>query len=139
MRTVINTLFKFCFNICFSKVAFIEKIRSDKDENKDKNIYEIEIHICGRAAGLRASADSTADSVHITFVNNQHTAFPFLTFRVHVAVSVVTMLMFCPTCANILGVEEGPKCLRFSCSTCPYVHNIARKISNRTYPKLKEV
>ena len=49
------------------------------------------------------------------------------------------MLMFCPTCSNILGVEEGPRCLRFSCSTCPYVHNIAKRIGNRTYPKLKEV
>ena len=49
------------------------------------------------------------------------------------------MLMFCPTCANILGIEEGPQCLRFSCSTCPYVQNIKHKIGNRTYPKLKEV
>ena len=49
------------------------------------------------------------------------------------------MLMFCPTCANILSVEEGPNCFRFSCSTCPYVQNIKSKISNRTYPKLKEV
>ena len=49
------------------------------------------------------------------------------------------MLMFCPTCSNILGVEDGPKCYRFACSTCPYVHNIKHKISNRTYPKLKEV
>ena len=49
------------------------------------------------------------------------------------------MLMFCPTCANILGVEEGPKCLRFSCSTCPYVHNITKKLGNKIYPKLKEV
>ncbi len=49
------------------------------------------------------------------------------------------MLMFCPTCANILGVEEGPACLRFSCSTCPYVHNITKRIENKTYPKLKEV
>ncbi len=49
------------------------------------------------------------------------------------------MLMFCPTCANILAVEEGPNCLRFSCSTCPYVHNITKRIENRTYPKLKEV
>jgi DNA-directed RNA polymerase III subunit RPC11 len=49
------------------------------------------------------------------------------------------MLMFCPTCANILGVEEGPNCLRFSCSTCPYVHNIKNRLSNKTYPKLKEV
>ena len=49
------------------------------------------------------------------------------------------MLMFCPTCANVLGVEEGPHCYRFSCSTCPYIQNIKYKISNKTYPKLKEV
>jgi DNA-directed RNA polymerase III subunit RPC11 len=49
------------------------------------------------------------------------------------------MLMFCPTCANILQVEEGPRCLRFSCSSCPYVHNINKRIGSRTYPKLKEV
>jgi DNA-directed RNA polymerase III subunit RPC11 len=50
------------------------------------------------------------------------------------------MLLFCPTCANILEVEEGPNsCLRFSCSTCPYIYNINKRISNRTYPKLKEV
>ncbi len=47
--------------------------------------------------------------------------------------------MFCPTCANTLEVEEGPNCLRFSCSTCPYVQNIKHRISNKTYPKLKEV
>lgn len=49
------------------------------------------------------------------------------------------MLMFCPSCANILGVEEGPNCFRFSCSTCPYVQNIKQKVSNKTFPKLKEV
>ena len=49
------------------------------------------------------------------------------------------MLMFCPTCANILQVEEGPNCLRFSCSTCPYIHNIGKRIGSRTYPKLKQV
>lgn len=49
------------------------------------------------------------------------------------------MLLFCPTCANILEVEEGPTCYRFSCATCPYIYNITKRISNRTYPKLKEV
>ncbi|KAG7265882.1 hypothetical protein CRUP_016145 [Coryphaenoides rupestris] len=33
------------------------------------------------------------------------------------------MLLFCPTCGNVLIVEEGQKCLRFACNTCPYVHN----------------
>lgn len=48
------------------------------------------------------------------------------------------MLLFCPTCGNVLHVEEYTA-LRFSCNTCPYIFNIARKVSNRTYPKLKEV
>ncbi|XP_072175528.1 scavenger receptor cysteine-rich domain superfamily protein-like [Diadema setosum] len=48
-------------------------------------------------------------------------------------------MLFCPTCANVLVVEEGPNCLRFACNTCPYVHNVTRKISNRKYPRLKEV
>jgi len=50
------------------------------------------------------------------------------------------MLLFCPTCANILEVEEGRSAsYRFSCSTCPYVYNITKRISNRTYTTLKEV
>uniref|UniRef100_A0A3P8SX77 DNA-directed RNA polymerase subunit n=1 Tax=Amphiprion percula TaxID=161767 RepID=A0A3P8SX77_AMPPE len=39
------------------------------------------------------------------------------------------MLLFCPTCGNVLIVEEGQKCMRFACNTCPYVHNITRKVS----------
>ncbi|XP_065197994.1 DNA-directed RNA polymerase III subunit RPC10-like [Sycon ciliatum] len=49
------------------------------------------------------------------------------------------MLMFCPSCGNILIVEEGPECMRFACNTCPYVHNVKRKISSRKFPKLKEL
>ena len=49
------------------------------------------------------------------------------------------MLLFCPTCANILECEEGQNCFRFACSTCPYIYNITRRISSRTYTKLKEV
>ncbi|PIO22378.1 hypothetical protein AB205_0166470, partial [Aquarana catesbeiana] len=49
------------------------------------------------------------------------------------------MLLFCPTCGNVLIVEEGQKCYRFACNTCPYVHNINRKVTSRKYPKLKEV
>lgn len=39
------------------------------------------------------------------------------------------MLLFCPTCGNVLIVEEGQRCFRFACNTCPYVHNITRKVS----------
>ncbi|ESO85327.1 hypothetical protein LOTGIDRAFT_221369 [Lottia gigantea] len=49
------------------------------------------------------------------------------------------MLRFCPTCANLLFVEEGDKGYRFACHTCPYIKNITRKISHKKYPKLKEV
>lgn len=38
------------------------------------------------------------------------------------------MLLFCPTCANILVVEEGQNCYRFACNTCPYIQNIDRKV-----------
>lgn len=47
--------------------------------------------------------------------------------------------MFCPTCGNVLRVEEGATGLRFACNTCPYIFDIARKVSSRSYPKLKEV
>lgn len=49
------------------------------------------------------------------------------------------MLVFCPTCASALIVEEGPLYLRFGCFACPYVHNIRRVIVSRIYPQLKEV
>ncbi|KAG8181893.1 hypothetical protein JTE90_026053 [Oedothorax gibbosus] len=49
------------------------------------------------------------------------------------------MLMFCPTCGNILIAEEGIHYYRFVCCTCPYTHNIKRKLSSRMYPKLKEI
>ncbi|XP_055310613.1 DNA-directed RNA polymerase III subunit RPC10 [Sitodiplosis mosellana] len=49
------------------------------------------------------------------------------------------MLLFCPTCGNLLLVEESANCLRFSCGTCPYISNISRVVKSRNYPKLKEV
>jgi hypothetical protein len=47
------------------------------------------------------------------------------------------MLVFCPTCASALVVEEGPSYIRFGCFSCPYVHNIRHVIASRTYPQLK--
>lgn len=41
---------------------------------------------------------------------------------------VLAMLLFCPGCGNGLIVEEGQRCHRFACNTCPYVHNITRKV-----------
>lgn len=49
----------------------------------------------------------------------------------------VAMLVFCPTCASALIVEEGPSYLRFGCFCCPYVHNIRHVIVSRVYPQLK--
>ncbi|KAK6641260.1 DNA-directed RNA polymerase III subunit RPC10 [Polyplax serrata] len=49
------------------------------------------------------------------------------------------MLLFCPSCANVLGIEQGEASLRFACNTCPYIFNIARKVTSRYYPRLKEV
>lgn len=43
------------------------------------------------------------------------------------------MLLFCPTCGNVLIVEEGQRCFRFACNTCPYVHNITRKVMMNHY------
>lgn len=40
------------------------------------------------------------------------------------------MLLFCPGCGNGLIVEEGQRCHRFACNTCPYVHNITRKVGS---------
>lgn len=48
------------------------------------------------------------------------------------------MLLFCPTCANLLLIEESAQgYLRFSCNTCPYISKIDRKLSSKVYPKLK--
>ena len=50
------------------------------------------------------------------------------------------MLMFCPSCGNLLGVEEGVCNYRFSCPTCPYIQTITSKISSKSYSKnLKEL
>ncbi|XP_014217621.1 DNA-directed RNA polymerase III subunit RPC10 [Copidosoma floridanum] len=53
------------------------------------------------------------------------------------------MLLFCPTCANVLHVEEcatvDQGSYRFACNTCPYIYHINRRVSTRTYPKLKQV
>ena len=51
----------------------------------------------------------------------------------------MAFMLFCPNCANKLAAEEGNTCLRFACATCPYIHNITRKVKHRAYPKLKHV
>lgn len=49
------------------------------------------------------------------------------------------MLLFCKCCGNILQLGSGLNGMQFSCNTCPYVFSIKKKLSTRTYPKLKEV
>ena len=49
------------------------------------------------------------------------------------------MYLFCPTCGNLLAVEEGPRGYRFACNTCPYIQNVTKKVSSVQYPKMKEV
>ena len=49
------------------------------------------------------------------------------------------MLYFCPTCANLLVVEEGSQGMRFSCVTCPYIYPIRRYVGYKSYPKLKAI
>lgn len=49
------------------------------------------------------------------------------------------MLLFCPTCGNVLIVEEGQRCFRFACNTCPYVHNITRKVTMNHYKRVWNV
>lgn len=48
------------------------------------------------------------------------------------------MILFCPNCSNRIRIESSDR-LRFSCNSCPYIFNVSRKLSNRTYPKLKEL
>ncbi len=40
----------------------------------------------------------------------------------------LAMYLFCPTCGNLLVVEEGPTCYRFACNSCPYVQDIKEKV-----------
>ncbi len=42
-----------------------------------------------------------------------------------------SMALFCPTCANILLVEDGPSGHRFYCQTCPYIFTITSKVPKR--------
>lgn len=46
-------------------------------------------------------------------------------------------MLFCPTCSSILTVEEYVGHLRYKCRVCPYNFNISKRITVRTYPKLK--
>ncbi|KAJ6637588.1 DNA-directed RNA polymerase III subunit RPC10 [Pseudolycoriella hygida] len=49
------------------------------------------------------------------------------------------MLSFCPSCSNLLVLKDGATSLVLCCTTCPYISNIKRAMTNRVYPKLKEI
>ena len=57
-------------------------------------------------------------------------------------------MLFCPTCSNILAIEETQdnnatraaptKSVRFYCKTCPYIYQIEEKLTLKmTFPKKK--
>ena len=49
-------------------------------------------------------------------------------------------MLFCPTCGNILLLENVSGALRFFCKTCPYVFNVNQKIKRiETFDDKKEV
>lgn len=50
----------------------------------------------------------------------------------------VSNMQFCPTCGNLLLVEQSAT-FRFFCQTCPYVHNINSAISRKVPLQRKEV
>ena len=37
-------------------------------------------------------------------------------------------MLFCPTCGNILLIEDRNKSLRYFCRTCPYIFNVNETI-----------
>ena len=49
-------------------------------------------------------------------------------------------MLFCPTCGNILLIEQGTGSLRYFCKTCPYVFNVNKKIKRiETFDDKKEI
>lgn len=49
------------------------------------------------------------------------------------------MVLFCPTCGNILLVEEGGGGYRFYCQTCPYIFPITSKVATTLQLPRKKV
>ncbi|OMJ66709.1 hypothetical protein SteCoe_36360 [Stentor coeruleus] len=48
-------------------------------------------------------------------------------------------MMFCPTCANCLLVEQKITATQFFCKSCPYVFRIRNKVSKRLELQRKPV
>ncbi|ESO13104.1 hypothetical protein HELRODRAFT_184869 [Helobdella robusta] len=49
------------------------------------------------------------------------------------------MLLFCPNCFNALVLAEKNGRNRLLCLTCPFFHEIVKKITFKKYTKLKDV
>ncbi|CAG5085476.1 Oidioi.mRNA.OKI2018_I69.PAR.g10904.t1.cds [Oikopleura dioica] len=50
------------------------------------------------------------------------------------------VLRFCPVCGGLLKVGgHGPNVQRMECLTCPYIHNIMEPLTNKKFPRLKEL
>ncbi|BGP43933.1 RNA polymerase III C11 subunit [Rhodotorula kratochvilovae] len=48
-------------------------------------------------------------------------------------------MIFCPYCANQLGLVEGASGNKFGCATCPYEYPLNKRYMERTYLKRKQV
>lgn len=48
-------------------------------------------------------------------------------------------MLFCPTCANLLLIEQSSNEYRFFCKTCPYIFPVQYKIENKVHLKRKQV
>lgn len=41
---------------------------------------------------------------------------------------VISIMLFCPRCSNLLLLGVDGSELRFVCQTCPYIHNVTQKM-----------
>ncbi|GAM25119.1 hypothetical protein SAMD00019534_082940, partial [Acytostelium subglobosum LB1] len=48
-------------------------------------------------------------------------------------------MLFCPSCANMLLVENGDMGVRFYCPTCPYIFNINNKVVSKVPLRRKQI
>ena len=48
-------------------------------------------------------------------------------------------MLFCPTCANMLLIEDTKIELRFYCKSCPYIFVVTETIENKMQLEVKEV
>jgi transposase-like protein len=85
----------------------------------------------GSGAKWRAQKSARSSSRHLMLIS--------LLLAAHAAQRSRGMVLFCPTCANILLVEAGPVGHRFYCQTCPYIFNVTDTVTNRQDRARKKV